>query len=88
MIVIAGVEWGTAAEIAAVLTSPERPVNADRVRDWARRSRRPGDRLHGMLVAYHRAGPRRGTTWYRLDQAAHIEMITRGIDKRQITCVG
>lgn len=77
MITLAGVEYGTAAQIAAALTSTERPIAAARVRDWARRSRTPGDRLHGKLPGIHLPGARRGTTWYRLDQAAKVEKLTR-----------
>ncbi|TDB81085.1 hypothetical protein E1091_19070, partial [Micromonospora fluostatini] len=52
-------------------------ITAARVRDWARRSRRPGDRLHGLLPGHHLPGQGRGTTWYRIDQAAQVEMLTR-----------
>ena len=62
------VECGTAAEIAERLTSPERPITPDVVRDWARR---------GLIDRYHRPGRGRGTTWYRLDQAARVERDTR-----------
>lgn len=74
MLYIAGREYGTAAEIAARL-GPD--VTAARVRDWARRSRTPGDPLHGLLPGHHLPGQGRGTTWYRLDQAAAVEAITR-----------
>ena len=58
------VEYGTAADIAAALTSPQRPISAARVRDWGRRAAMSGDLLYGKLPRYHRPGPRRGTTWY------------------------
>lgn len=70
-------EYGTAEQIAARLTTPARPITADRIRDWARRSRRPGDRLHGMLPGRHLPGARTGTTWYRLVDAAHVARATR-----------
>ncbi|WP_025620356.1 hypothetical protein, partial [Salinispora cortesiana] len=66
--------YGTAAQIAHAL-GPD--ITAARVRDWARRSRDPNDRLHGLLPAHHLPGQGRGTTWYRYDQAAHVEMLTR-----------
>ena len=47
-------EYGTAPDVAAVITSPERPITAARDCAW------------GRLVRYHRAaGVRTGTTWYR-----------------------
>ncbi|MFF3867416.1 hypothetical protein [Micromonospora sp. NPDC001898] len=67
-------QYGTAAQIAHQLGSD---VSAARVRDWARRSRKNGDRLHGLLPAHHLPGRGRGTTWYRLDHAAHVEWLTR-----------
>lgn len=69
-----GTHWGTAAEIAAALGTD---VSASRVRDWARRSRKPTDPLHGLLPGHHAPGRGRGTTWYRLDQAAAVELATR-----------
>ena len=63
-----GHEYGTAREIAAALTSVERPITSDHVRDWARRR---------LINRYHRPGRARGTTWYRLDQAARAERDTR-----------
>lgn len=66
--------WGTAAQIAHRLGSD---ITAARVRDWARRSRQPGDPLHGLLPGHHAPGRGRGTTWYRLDQATTVEAITR-----------
>jgi len=62
------VEYGTAAEIAERLTSADRPITPDTVRDWARRN---------LIDRYHRPGRGRGTTWYRLDQAARVERDTR-----------
>ncbi|XTZ17061.1 hypothetical protein ACQSSU_06690 [Micromonospora echinospora] len=69
-----GHQYGTAAQIADQL-GPD--ITADRVRDWARRSRNPDDPLHGLLPAHHHPGRGRGTTWYRYDQAANVEAITR-----------
>lgn len=74
MISLAGHHYGTATQIAHAL-GPD--ITAARVRDWARRSRHTGDRLHGLLPAHHLPGQGRGTTWYRHDQAAHVEMLTR-----------
>lgn len=68
MIVISGTEYGTAAEVAAVLTSTDRTITADVVRGWARR---------GLITRHHRPGRGRGTTWYRVDQAAVAERDTR-----------
>lgn len=72
-----GNQYGTAGQLAALLTSPERPITAARIRDWARRSRKPGDKLHGLLPAIHVDGPRTGNSYYRLRDAAHVELITR-----------
>jgi hypothetical protein len=74
-----GYQYGTAAQLAALLTSPERPITAERIRDWARRSRRAGDRLHGMLPAVRVPGARTGSTWYRLADAATVEQVTRRV---------
>lgn len=74
VITAGGREYGTAAEIAQAL-GPD--ITSARVRDWARRSRTPGDTLHGQLPAYHAPGRGRGATWYRLDQAAAVEAGTR-----------
>jgi hypothetical protein len=71
---VAGREYGTAHEIAHRLGTDITPA---RVRDWARRSRNPRDPLHGLLPAHHTPGRGRGTSWYRFDQAAHVEAITR-----------
>lgn len=76
MITLCGREYGTAAEIAAALTSPERPINADTIRDWARRAARPDDPLHGLLPRHHVPGRGRGTTRYNLQAAAHVEALT------------
>lgn len=65
MIPVSGVWYGTAEEIAAEL-GPD--VTADRVRDWARR---------GLLGGVNQPGRGRGTTWYRLDEAAAAERSTR-----------
>ncbi len=72
-----GHQYGTATQLAALLTSPERPITADRVRDWARRSRNPRDRLHGLLPAVHVPGPRTGNTYYRVVDGATVELVTR-----------
>ena len=77
MIWIAGREYGTAAEVAAALSSPERPVTAVLVRRWAQRAATPGDRLYGLLTRRHVPGPRTGTTWYDVDQAAEVEALVR-----------
>jgi hypothetical protein len=60
-----GVTWGQAAEIAQRL-GPD--VTRNRVYDWARR---------GLLDRRHVPGRGRGTTWFRLDQAADVERRTR-----------
>ncbi|GAA2327447.1 hypothetical protein [Dactylosporangium salmoneum] len=66
MITVDGVDYGTAAEIAAELACPD--VDADLVYSWGRRS---------LIERIHRPGRGRGTTWYRLDQAAAAELRTR-----------
>ncbi len=71
-----GNEWGTAADLAAHLASPERPITARAVRKWAWRSRQPGDRLNGMLPGRHIPGARTGETWYRLIDGAQVEAAT------------
>lgn len=85
MIWHAGHHYGTADQIAHHLGDD---ITPDRVRDWARRSRQPG-KLHGLLPGHHQPGQGRGTTWYRLDQAAHVEMLTRtarcGRQRAQLT---
>lgn len=73
----AGNLYGTAQQLADLLTSPERSISADRVRDWIRRSNRPGDRLYGMLPVVRVPGARTGTSWCRLDHAAAAERATR-----------
>jgi hypothetical protein len=65
MLDVAGVMYGQAADIAAEL-GPD--VTVDLVRDWARR---------GLLTGIRVPGRGRGTTWYRLDQAAAAERATR-----------
>jgi hypothetical protein len=70
-------QYGNAQQLALLLTSPERPISADRVRDWARRSRTRGNRLHGMLPAVRVPGARTGTTWYLVRHAAAVERVTR-----------
>ncbi|WP_089158476.1 hypothetical protein [Micromonospora sp. NBS 11-29] len=74
MIWIEGHQYGTAAEIATAL-GPD--ITAARVRDWARRAANPADPLYGLLHRHHVAGRGRGSTWYRYDEAAHMEFITR-----------
>ncbi|MFE9957439.1 hypothetical protein [Micromonospora sp. NPDC005299] len=74
MIRVDGREYGTAAEIAARLGPDITPA---KVRDWATRATNPDDRLHGLLDRHHVPGRGRGTTYYRLDQAATVEHITR-----------
>lgn len=72
-----GYEYGTADQIAQRLTTPARPITAGTIRKWAWRSRQPGDRLHGLLPAIQLPGPRTGTTWYRLLDAARCAAATR-----------
>lgn len=72
-----GYEVGTADMLANRLTTQQRTITAARIRDWARRSRRTGDRLHGMLPGHHIPGPRTGTTVYRLIDAARCARATR-----------
>ena len=77
---IDGQQYGTAPFIAAHLTSPERTITAGRVRDWARRSRTPADRLYRTLPGLSLPGARTGSTWYRLADAAAVELATRRDD--------
>lgn len=65
MITIRGDRYGTASAIAAAL-GPD--VTAQRVRDWARRR---------LVARHHVPGRGRGTTWYRLADAAAAERQTR-----------
>ena len=58
-----GREYGPAQEVADLLG-----VTVDNVRDWGRR---------GLVARYHRPGRGRGTTYYRLDEAAETERATR-----------
>lgn len=75
-----GYEYGTAGQLAPLLTSPERRVTPGAIRNWAYLSRRPGHRLHGRLPAIHIPGPRTGNTYYRLHDAAQVAaMIEAGI---------
>ncbi|AYF30620.1 hypothetical protein CSH63_24885 [Micromonospora tulbaghiae] len=69
-----GHEYGTAADIAHRLGPDITPA---KVRDWATRATNPDDRLHGRLDRHHIPGRGRGTTYYRLDQAATVERMTR-----------
>lgn len=73
-----GREYGTAAMLAARLTTPARPVTAAMIRAWAYRSRNPRDPLHGMLPGRHADGPRRGVTGYYLIDAAKCARATGG----------
>lgn len=76
----AGHHYGTAAQLAELLTSPERPITAGTIRNWAYRSRQPGHRLHGLLPAVRVAGRRTGNSYYRLTDAAHVAaMIEAGV---------
>lgn len=68
--------YGTAEDIAARLTTAARPIDAARIRDWARRSRSPGDPLHGLLPAIRTDGARTGTAWYWLADAQHVAGLT------------
>lgn len=68
--------YGTADDIAAKLTTEARPINADRIRDWARRSRTPGDRLHGLLPTIRTEGARTGNAWYWLADAQAVATLT------------
>lgn len=85
MITIRGHHYGTATEIAHRL-GPD--ITPQRVRDWARRSRNPADRLHGLLPAYRIRRTHiieivevepdaTSRTFHRLDQAAEVECLTR-----------
>ncbi|MET7395604.1 hypothetical protein ABZS66_19150 [Dactylosporangium sp. NPDC005572] len=75
--------YDTAEGIAARLTTPERPIDAARIRDWARRARTAGDRLYGLLPAVRTGGPRTGNSWYRF---ADAELVA-GLTARQKTSV-
>ncbi|MFG1847791.1 hypothetical protein [Micromonospora carbonacea] len=75
-----GFEYGTAAQLAALLDSPERRITAGTIRKWAWRSRRPGDRLHGLMPTVHIPGARTGNSYHKLRDAAHVAaMIEAGI---------
>jgi hypothetical protein len=75
-------DYGTADEIAARLTTADRPITGVRIRDWARRSRTPGDRLHGLLPAIRTDGPRTGNAWYRLCDARRVAGLISGVDEQ------
>ncbi|MGW3888903.1 hypothetical protein ACWD69_09450 [Micromonospora chokoriensis] len=66
--------WGTAAQIAHRRGSD---ITAARVRDWARRSRKPSDPLYGMITAKHHPGRGRGTTLYDDREMSRVERTTR-----------
>ena len=72
-----GRQYGMAQDIAARLTTAERPITAARIRRWALRSREPNDRLYGLLPGIHLQGQRTGTTWYDLQHAAEVAALTR-----------
>lgn len=75
-----GYEYGSATQLAALLNSPERPITPGAIRNWAYRSRKPGDRFHGRLPAVHISGRRTGHTFYRLLDAARLAaMIEAGV---------
>ena len=76
--------YGTAAMLADRLTTEARPIEAARIRDWARRSRTPGDPLHGMLPGVHTPGERTGHTWYRLADAQRAYDATKPQVVRQL----
>jgi hypothetical protein len=76
VIEVQGELWGRPAEVAAELTSPERSITIDTVHDWARRSRRVGDRLYGRLPSVRLPGARTGTAWVRLADAVEVEALT------------
>ncbi|MGI5178661.1 hypothetical protein ACQEVZ_20225 [Dactylosporangium sp. CA-152071] len=69
-------EYGTAEQIAARLTTPERTITAERIRDWARRARAAGDRLYGLLPPVRVPGARTGDAWYRVSDARHVLEVT------------
>lgn len=69
-------EYATAEELAARLTTETRQITADRIRDWARRSRHRGDRLYGLLPAVHTPGRRTGNAWYRVADARRVAALT------------
>jgi hypothetical protein len=69
-------DYETAEQLATRLTTPQRPITPDRVYDWARRSRNPNDRLHGLLPTLRTPGERTGNTWYRVRDAIHVHELT------------
>ena len=68
--------YAVADDIAARLTTSERPIDAVRIRDWARRARTAGDRLYGLLPAVRTGGPRTGNSWYRFADAQLVATLT------------
>lgn len=68
--------YDTAEGIAARLTTAERPIDAARIRDWARRARTPGDRLYGLLPVVRTGGERTGNSWYRFADAELVAGLT------------
>lgn len=69
--------YETAEQLAARLTTDDRPITADRIRDWARRSRTRGDRLYGHLPALRVPGPRTGNAWYRVADGVRVVEMTK-----------
>ena len=68
--------YALADDIAARLTTPERPIDAARIRDWARRARTAGDRLYGLLPVVRTGGERTGNSWYRFADAELVAGLT------------
>lgn len=69
-------DYARAEQLAARLSTAARPITADRIRDWARRSRRRGDKLFGLLPAVHTPGVRTGNSWYRVRDAQLVAGLT------------
>lgn len=69
-------EWGTAQQCANRLTTPDRPITALVIRQWAWRSRQPKDRLHGLLPSVRGKGPRTGVALYRFQDVARVAQLT------------
>jgi hypothetical protein len=70
-----------AEQLAVRLTTAARPITADRIRDWARRSRRPGDPLYRLLPAIQTPSPRTGNAWYRVADGLCVHELTRRVTK-------
>ncbi|MEU7843935.1 hypothetical protein AB0B39_23580 [Micromonospora sp. NPDC049114] len=67
-----GFEYGTAAQLAALITSADKAVTAGTIRNWAYLSRQQGHHLYGQLPAIHIPGRRTGQTYYRLLDVAQV----------------